>query len=212
MTWTELCKVELSCVFLLIPQGAKKIQQCKLVGGETSFFAHDWLFKTDRWRRFIHGLDSLCTAHTTTHTAETGFCVYSSNGKQSIEESMTTSRLAGSEFSNLCSELPLGVLGCTQVLRQLLVLNSILYIFQWKWREKKQQNSLHSRHQSIDTLEMWFCQSCVHTSFAFFCRSTIWERRCVISSCCLEASSLFLASSSDKDDICRLEFPGRDQK
>lgn len=50
---------------------------------------------------------------------------------------------------------------------------------------------------------------CLNTSLAFFCRSTIWERRCVISSCCLEASSLFLASSSDRDDICRLELPER---
>lgn len=49
----------------------------------------------------------------------------------------------------------------------------------------------------------WF-----HTSLTFFWRSTICERRCVISSCCREASSLFRASSSDRDVIWRLELPG----
>lgn len=70
--------------------------------------------------------------HTYVHTLQKrGVCVfvYSSNGKLPIEESMMMSRLAGSQFSHLRSELPLGVFGCTQVLRQLLVLNSILYIF-----------------------------------------------------------------------------------
>lgn len=51
--------------------------------------------------------------------------------------------------------------------------------------------------------DKWF-----HTSLTFFWRSTICERRCVISSCCREASSLFRASSSDRDVICRLELPG----
>lgn len=31
----------------------------------------------------------------------------------------------------------------------------------------------------------------------------------MISSCCREASSLFRASSSDRDVICRLELPGK---
>lgn len=35
------------------------------------------------------------------------------------------------------------------------------------------------------------------TAFAFFCRSTIWERRWVISSCCRAASSVFFANSSE---------------
>lgn len=48
----------------------------------------------------------------------------------------------------------------------------------------------------------------LRTSLTFFWRSTICERRCVISSCCREASSLFRASSSDRDVICRLELPG----
>lgn len=51
--------------------------------------------------------------------------------------------------------------------------------------------------------DKWF-----RTSLTFFWRSTICERRCVISSCCREASSLFRASSSDRDVICRLELPG----
>lgn len=50
------------------------------------------------------------------------------------------------------------------------------------------------------------------TSLAFFWRSTIWERRCVISSCCLEASSVFLASSSAREEICRLASPGSENR
>lgn len=42
---------------------------------------------------------------------------------------MMKSWSAGSEFSYLSSELPLGILRCTQVLCQLLILNSILYNF-----------------------------------------------------------------------------------
>lgn len=52
----------------------------------------------------------------------------------------------------------------------------------------------------------------LHTSLAFFWRSTIWERRCVISSCCLEASSLFLASSSAKEETCRLASPEKQEQ
>lgn len=75
--------------------------------------------------------DCLINTYVRTYVQKLGFCrfVYSSNGKQPVEESTMMSRLAGSQFSHLRSELPLGVFGCTQVLRQLLVLNSILYVF-----------------------------------------------------------------------------------
>lgn len=53
--------------------------------------------------------------------------------------------------------------------------------------------------------------SCVrpraHTDLAFFCRSTIWERRCVISSCWRAASSVLRASSSAMAEIWRLDNP-----
>lgn len=45
------------------------------------------------------------------------------------------------------------------------------------------------------------------TALAFFCRSTIWDSRCVISSCWRAASSVFLASSSEMLAICTLASP-----
>lgn len=55
-----------------------------------------------------------------------------------------------------------------------------------------------------------FCISQRHrslTAFAFFCKSTICESRCVISSCWRAASSVFLASSSEILAICTLASP-----
>lgn len=114
--------------------------------------------------------------------------------------------------SHLSSELPLGVLCCTQVLSQLLILQGmlgtqqkiryVLLLFAQRpcwWK----MFSLCTRFNK----DKWF-----PTSLTFFWRSTICERRCVISSCCREASSLFRASSSDRDVIWRLELPGMTER
>ncbi len=79
---------------------------------------------------------------------------------------------------------------CTQILIRQIPITNVTY-------------SSHTNSRYLTLLGGVF-----HTSLAFFWRSTIWERRCVISSCCLEASSLFLASSSAREEICRLELPG----
>ena len=134
---------------------------------------------------------------------------------------MIKSRSVGCGSPHLSSKLSLGVLGCTQVLCQLLILHSIL-----QTREKNSYSTdsiqcallayamLHWTQAFIRQIEdIWNQYERYHgvflTSLAFFWRSTICERRCVISSCCLEASSLFLASSSAREEICKLELPGK---
>ncbi len=110
-----------------------------------------------------------------------------------------------SKIKYLGCKLSLSIFSCQKVLRKFFVLDSKL--------SKTYTNTWISEHLyliycTIKSPIKWKKKGeAILTVLAFFCRSTIWERRCVISSCWREASSVFLAKSSAILEIWILDCP-----
>lgn len=100
---------------------------------------------------------------------------------------------------HLSCELPLGVFCRHQMLRELLILQSILSI--------QTSTNEWECYFSFESEQFFWVQTL--TVLAFFCKSTTFESKCVISSCWRVASSVFLLSSSAMVEICRLDCPGK---
>ncbi len=135
-----------------------------------------------------------------------------------------------SKIKYLGCKLSLSIFSCRKVLRKFFVFDSKLsktYTNIWDkmfWDScvcvcSRQQTvkNIH-KHMNLRTSYLIYCTiqspikwkkkgEAILTVLAFFCRSTIWERRCVISSCWREASSVFLASSSAILEIWMLDCP-----
>lgn len=107
-----------------------------------------------------------------------------------------------SELKYLGCELSLCIFSCRKVLRKFFILDGKL--------SKTYTNTnlcTYLSHVFYNSFTNEVKDESILTVLAFFCRSTIWESRCVISSCCREASSVFLASSSAILEIWMLDCP-----